>query len=167
MPRAIPDIDGLKFSFWSKANDEPVHVHVYLILNKLYNLEASGSRTPVSSCYVQRRPRMLYQSRFRGESILMNKRGRRRMLLVLLLPWQAFGNIRNRSIGPLVSVIRTVGSAGSRRKRQTIRRRSRLLKSSNGRRGPSGHLSKSKMFWTGYTKRFPANALFEQHLENI
>jgi len=26
------------------------------------------------------------------------------MLLVLLLPWQAFGNIRNRSIGPLVSV---------------------------------------------------------------
>jgi hypothetical protein len=26
------------------------------------------------------------------------------MLLVLLLPWQAFGNTRNRSIGPLVSV---------------------------------------------------------------
>jgi len=31
------------------------------------------------------------------------------MLLVLLLPWQAFGNIRNRSIGPLVSVIRDSG----------------------------------------------------------
>ena len=126
-----------------------------------------GSRTPVSCCYVQQRPRMLYQSHFRGEYVLMNERGRRRMLLVLLLPWQAFGNIRNRIIGPLVSVSRTVGSAGSRRKRQTIRRRSRLLKSSNGRRRPSGHLSKSKMFWTGYTKRFPANALFEQHLENI
>jgi hypothetical protein len=31
------------------------------------------------------------------------------MLLVLLLPWQAFGNIRNRSIGPLASVIRDSG----------------------------------------------------------
>jgi hypothetical protein len=41
----------------------------------------------------------------------MHKRGRTRMLLVLLLPWQAFGNIRNRSIGPLVSVIRTVLAA--------------------------------------------------------
>ena len=56
-------------------------------------------------------------------------------------------------IGPLVSVIRTVGSAGYRRKRQTIRRRSRLLKSSNGRRRSSGHLSKSKMFWTGWVAR--------------
>jgi len=57
---------------------------------------------------------MLYQSHFRGEYVLMNKRGRTRMLLLLLLPWQeAFGNIRNRSIGPLVSVIRTAGSAGS------------------------------------------------------
>ena len=87
---------------------------------------------------------MLYQSHFRGEYVLMNKRGRRRVLLVLLLPWQAFGNIRNRSIGPLVSLIRTVGSAGSRRKRQTIRRRSRLLKSSNGLPRPSGHLSKAE-----------------------
>jgi hypothetical protein len=72
-----------------------------------------GESNPVSCCYVQQRPRMLYLSHFRGEYVLMNKRGRRRMLLVLLLPWQAFGNIRNRSIGPLVSVIRTVGSAGS------------------------------------------------------
>ena len=53
-----------------------------------------GSRTPVSCRYVQQRPRMLYQSHFRGEYVLMNKRGRTRMLLVLLLPWQAFGNIR-------------------------------------------------------------------------
>jgi hypothetical protein len=37
---------------------------------------------------------MLYQSHFRGEYVSMNKRGRTRMLLVLLLPWQAFGNIR-------------------------------------------------------------------------
>src|ERR1700693_1219538 len=72
-----------------------------------------GSRAPVSCCYVRQRPRMLYQSHFRGEYVLMNKRGRRRMLLVLLLPWQAFGNIRNRSIGPLVS---GEGSAGSQTK---------------------------------------------------
>jgi hypothetical protein len=32
----------------------------------------------------------------------MNKRGRRRMLLVLLLPWQASGNLRDRGIGPVV-----------------------------------------------------------------
>jgi hypothetical protein len=69
------------------------------------DLDANGVEPPVSSCYVQQRPRMLYQSHFRGECVLMNKRGRRRMLLVLLLPWQVFGNIRNRSIGPLVSVI--------------------------------------------------------------
>ena len=136
-------------------------------MKKLYNLEARGVEPLFPACYVQQRPRMLYQSHFRGEYALMIKRGRARMLLVLLLPWQAFGNIRNRSIGPLVSVIRTAGSAGSRRKRQTIRRRSRLLKSLSGRPRPSGHLSKSKMFWTGYTKRSPANALFEQHLENI
>ena len=52
---------------------------------------------------------MLYQSDFRGEQAFVDKRGRTRMLLVLLLPWQAFGNIRNRSIGPLVSVIRDSG----------------------------------------------------------
>jgi hypothetical protein len=118
----------------------------------LSNLEARGVEPLFPTCYVQQRPRMLYQSHFRGEYVSMNKRGRTRMLLVLLLPWQAFGNIRNRSIGPLVSVTRTVGSGGSRRKRQTIRRRSRLLKSSNGRSRPSGHLSKFKIFWTGYTQ---------------
>ena len=48
-----------------------------------------GSRTPVSCPYVQQRPRMLYQRDFRGKYVLMNKRGRRRMLLVLLLPWQS------------------------------------------------------------------------------
>jgi hypothetical protein len=44
-----------------------------------------GSRTPVSCCHVHQRPRMLYQSHLRGKYVLMNKRGRRRMLLVLLL----------------------------------------------------------------------------------
>ena len=29
MPKAIPDIEGFKFSFWSNENDEPIHVHVY------------------------------------------------------------------------------------------------------------------------------------------
>jgi hypothetical protein len=29
MPKAIPDIEGFKFSFWSNENDEPVHVHVF------------------------------------------------------------------------------------------------------------------------------------------
>src|SRR6202035_1694473 len=85
------------------------------------NLEARGVEPLFPACYVQQSPRMLYQRHFRGEYVLMNKRGRRRMLLVLLLPWQAFENIRNRSIGPLVSVIRAVGSAVSRRKKQTIR----------------------------------------------
>jgi hypothetical protein len=42
MPKGIPDIEGLKFSFWSNENDEPIHVHVCLIVNKLYNLEARG-----------------------------------------------------------------------------------------------------------------------------
>jgi hypothetical protein len=41
MQRAIPDIDGLKFSFWSNANDDP-SMYTYLILNKLYNLQARG-----------------------------------------------------------------------------------------------------------------------------
>ena len=29
MPKAIPDIEGFKFSFWSNEHDEPIHVHVY------------------------------------------------------------------------------------------------------------------------------------------
>lgn len=29
MLKAIPDIEGFKFSFWSNENDEPIHVHVY------------------------------------------------------------------------------------------------------------------------------------------
>jgi hypothetical protein len=29
MPKAIPDIEGFKFSFWSNERDEPIHVHVY------------------------------------------------------------------------------------------------------------------------------------------
>jgi Domain of unknown function (DUF4160) len=29
MPKAIPDIEGFKFSFWSNEGDEPIHVHVY------------------------------------------------------------------------------------------------------------------------------------------
>jgi hypothetical protein len=44
---------------------------------------------------------MLYQSHFRGEYVLMNKRGRRRMLLVLLLPWEAFGNIQKIDIAAI------------------------------------------------------------------
>jgi hypothetical protein len=40
----------------------------------------------------------------------------------IVIRWQAFGNIRNLGIGPLISVIRKVGGAGSRRKRQTIKK---------------------------------------------
>ena len=29
MPKAIADIEGFKFSFWSNENAEPIHVHVY------------------------------------------------------------------------------------------------------------------------------------------
>jgi hypothetical protein len=40
---------------------------------------------PVSYCYVPQRPRMVYQSHFRGVYVFVYKRGRTRMLLVLLL----------------------------------------------------------------------------------
>ena len=75
------------------------------------DLEARGVEPlfPASMCSNVRG--MLYQSHFRGERVFVDKRGRTRMLLILLLPWQAYGNIRNRNIGPLVSVIRTVGSS--------------------------------------------------------
>ena len=29
VPKAIPDIEGFKFSFWSNENDEPIHIHVF------------------------------------------------------------------------------------------------------------------------------------------
>jgi hypothetical protein len=45
------------------------------------HLEARGVEPLFSACYVQQRPRMLYQSHFRGEYALMHKRGRTRMLL--------------------------------------------------------------------------------------
>jgi hypothetical protein len=49
------------------------------------NLEARGVEPLFPACYVQQRPLMLYQSHFRGEYVFMHKRGRMRMLLVLLL----------------------------------------------------------------------------------
>ena len=51
----------------------------------LSNLEARGVEPLFPACYVQQRPRMVYQSHFRGEHVFMHKRGRTRMLLVLLL----------------------------------------------------------------------------------
>jgi hypothetical protein len=58
------------------------------------------------ACYVQQRLRMVYQSHFRGEHVFMHKRGRTRMLLVLLLVRrQASGNIRNRNIGPFEEIL--------------------------------------------------------------
>ena len=29
MPKAIPDIEGFKFFFWSNERSEPIHVHVF------------------------------------------------------------------------------------------------------------------------------------------
>jgi hypothetical protein len=49
------------------------------------HLEARGVEPLFPACYVQQCPRMLCQSHFRGEYALMHKRGRTRMLLVLLL----------------------------------------------------------------------------------
>jgi hypothetical protein len=49
------------------------------------HLEAMGVEPLFPACYVQQRPRMVYQSRFIGEYALMHKRGRTRMLLLLLL----------------------------------------------------------------------------------
>jgi hypothetical protein len=96
-------------------------------------LEARGVEPLFPACYVQQRPRMLYQSHFGGGYALMYRRGRTRMLLVLLLPWQASGNLRDRGIGPLVP------ESGNGRQRRismietNIRRRSRVLKCSNQR----------------------------------
>ena len=49
------------------------------------DLEARGVEPLFPACYVQQRPRMLYQSHFRGEDVFMEKDGRTRMLLVSLL----------------------------------------------------------------------------------
>jgi hypothetical protein len=49
------------------------------------DLEARGVEPLFPACYVQQRPRMVYQSHFRGECVFVHKRGRTRMLLVLLL----------------------------------------------------------------------------------
>jgi hypothetical protein len=49
------------------------------------DLEARGVEPLFPACHVQQRPRMVYQSCFRGEYALIHKRGRTRMLLVLLL----------------------------------------------------------------------------------
>jgi hypothetical protein len=54
-------------------------------MKNLYNLEARGVEPLFPACHVQQRPRMVYQSHVRGEYALMHKRGRTRMLLVLLL----------------------------------------------------------------------------------
>jgi hypothetical protein len=54
-------------------------------MNNLNNLEARGVEPLFPACHVRQRPRLLYQSHFRGERALTHKRGRTRMLLVLLL----------------------------------------------------------------------------------
>jgi hypothetical protein len=54
-------------------------------MNNLGNLEARGVEPLFPAYYVQQRPRMLYQSHCRGERVFMDKHGRTRMLLVLLL----------------------------------------------------------------------------------
>jgi hypothetical protein len=48
-------------------------------------VEARGVEPLFPACYVQQRPRMVYQSHFRGEYAFVHKRGRTWMLLVLLL----------------------------------------------------------------------------------
>jgi hypothetical protein len=68
------------------------------------------------------RPRMLYRSQFRSEYVIIHKRGHTRMLLVSLLDNNRLETPGDRGIGPPVSETRTVGSAGSQRKRKTIRR---------------------------------------------
>jgi hypothetical protein len=50
-----------------------------------FRLEARGVEPLFPACSVQQRPRMLYQSYFRGEYVFMEKDGRTWMLLVSLL----------------------------------------------------------------------------------
>ena len=78
-----------------------------------HSSEARGVEPLFPACYVQQRPRMIHQSHFRGEYVSMNKRGRRRMLLVLLLGDNRLETRGDRGIGPPVSETRTVGSVGS------------------------------------------------------
>jgi hypothetical protein len=61
----------------------PVDLRKYPIINNLGHLEARGVE-PVPACYVQRRPRTVDQSHFRGEHLFVRKCGPMRMLLVLL-----------------------------------------------------------------------------------
>ncbi len=62
-----------------------LNLRKYIIMNNLYNLEARGVEPLFPPFYVQQRPRMLYQSYFRGEYVFVHQRGRTWMLLVLLL----------------------------------------------------------------------------------
>jgi hypothetical protein len=132
-------------------------------------LEARGVEPLFPACYVQQRPLMLYQKfpakpewpvpfqrriRFHAQAWTYAD------VISFVIRWQAFGNIWNRVIGPLVSLIRTAGSAGSQRRRQTIRRRSRSLKKferAARKRISDGSATKlSFLQWSAEGKRTPA-----------
>ena len=134
-------------------------------MNNLSKLEARGVE-PVSYVYVRQDPGRALSERIERISCHGNA-WMEPDVISIVIGWPVFGDIRSRSIGQLVFVTKAADSAGSRRKKRTKRRRSRSLKSSRERQRPNGHLSKSKLFWTGYTKRSLANALFERHLENL
>jgi len=52
-------------------------------------------------------------------------------VISFVIGWRAFGDIRNRSIGQPVFVMKMAGSAGSQRKRETVKRRWSSPKSSS------------------------------------
>src|SRR6516225_4054771 len=97
----------------------------------------------------------------------MEMAGQSRMLLVLLLGGQRLETPGIAVLDSLFSAMKMAGSVGSQRKKQTIKRRSRSPKNSRTLPRRSELLSKSKRFWTGYTKRFLGRASSEPRFESI
>ena len=73
-------------------------------------LGGEGSRTPVSYAYVRQDPGQAFCEK---DSERVSRRGNAWMALDVIsfvIGWPAFGDIRNRSIGELVSAMKMVGS---------------------------------------------------------
>jgi hypothetical protein len=85
------------------------------------------------------------------------------MLLVLLLPWQAF--VKQPKSQYWTACFRDQNGRQRRISTKETNNKKALKIAEEFERAAKTKrtLSKSKMFWTGYTKRSPANASFEQH----
>ena len=97
-------------------NDGHVITSVITYYSKVIDYEqlgGEGDRTPVSYAYGPARSRKDF---IREDSKRVSRHGNAWMALDVIsfvIGWPAFGDIRNRSIGQLVSVMKMGGSAGS------------------------------------------------------